>query len=120
MGRKTWDSLGSPLPNRDHYILTRSFKGVFHKIAPRVYQVSTLEWAVDLIRYATPGKIGWVIGGAEIYQLALAGGWVDRVVASEVKGCHEGDTFFPKLDGNWSKIPIESHDLFDVVWYIKD
>jgi dihydrofolate reductase len=120
LGRKTFESLPHPLPDRDHYVLTRSFKGAFHKIAPRVFQVSTLQWAIDLIRHTTPDKTGWVIGGAEIYRLTLDEGWVSRIVASEVKGAHDGDTFFPKLEDEWVRISVESHDLFDVVWYIKE
>lgn len=120
MGRKTWESLGGALPDRDHYILTRSFKGVFNKLAPRVIQVNSFQWAIDLMRHNHPGKTGWVIGGAEIYKTALEEGWIDRIVATEVKGVHDGDAFFPKLADEWSKIPIESHELFDIVWYVKE
>lgn len=120
MGRKTWDSLGGALPNRDHYILTRSIKGVFNKLAPRVYQINSFQCASELMRHNHPGKTGWVIGGSEVYRAALEENWLDRIVATEVKGTHEGDTFFPKLGEEWKRIPIESHDLFDIVWYIKE
>ena len=120
MGRKTWESLGGPLPDRDHYILTRSFTGVFNKIAPRVLQVNSFQWTVDLIRHSQPGKTGWVIGGAEVYKAALDGGWVDRIVATEVKGHHEGDAFFPEIGGDWTRTPMQSTDDFDIILYVKN
>ena len=117
MGRKTWESLGHPLPDRNHYVLTRTSNPKI--IAPRVFQVNSLQWATECIRHST-ANTGWVIGGAEIYQLALDGGWVDRIVASEIKGVHDGDVFFPKLGDEWSKIHVKSYELFDVVWYVKE
>lgn len=119
MGRKTWDSLPAMLPNRYHYVFTRNIKGVYNKIGPEVVEVNNFQFTIDLIRHAHPGKIGWVIGGSEIYKLALDEGWVDRIVATEVKGIHEGDAFFPEIDNSWSKIPMETHELFDVFWYVK-
>jgi dihydrofolate reductase len=119
LGRKTWESLDRILPNRDHFVLSRNLQTPVHKLAHRVYQVRSLELAAELARHTAPDKEGWIIGGGEIYRLAINEGWVDKIVASEIKGAYHGDTFFPDLGEGWEKVPVTTHDLFDVVWYVK-
>jgi len=88
MGRKTWDSLGRPLPGRSNIVISRN--AAFN--APGAILAPTLEAAV-----AACGDIdeAFVIGGAQIYAQALP--LARRVLATEVHAEVEGDAFFPLL-----------------------
>ena len=113
MGRKTWDSLPDrfkPLPNRDNIVITRHPEN-FEGEGARVMQ--SLEEAVA----AAPDC--FIIGGAEIYRYALDHKMVDRIIASEIGGTYDGDTFFPELQGEWDKWNIKAYDLFTVCEYLR-
>lgn len=101
MGRKTFESLGRPLPGRDNIVLTRD-RG-WSAAGCRV--VRSLEEALEAAAGAAELM---VIGGAEIYRLA----WprLDRIELTEVHGAVEGDT---RLDGfdptAWRETARELH-----------
>jgi dihydrofolate reductase len=90
MGRKTFDSLGKPLPKRENAVVTRdrSFQApgvrVFHDLESgvRFYQDSPDFSQNDL----------FIIGGAEIYKLALSS--VDEIWLTEIQGEFPADAFF--------------------------
>ncbi len=88
MGRKTWDSLGRPLPGRQNIVLTRSDDFVapgaivIHDIA----ELDTLELQDSEVM---------VIGGAQIYKLMLP--HMQGIYVSEVAGEWEADTWFPEF-----------------------
>ena len=89
MGRKTWDSLGRQLPGRRNIVITRDAT----KALVGAECVTSLEQAVECVKDA---EQVFVIGGAQIYQQALA--LADRVVATEIQADVEGDAFFAPLD----------------------
>lgn len=98
MGRKTYESIGKPLPNRTNVIITRNE----NYEAPGCIVVSSLEEAIR-----TESDV-YIIGGAEIYQQALP--LTDRIHLTEVQTSVEGDTFFPKLDSaEWHELSRETH-----------
>lgn len=92
MGRKTYDSIGHALPNRQNIVLTRTpFE------ADGVTVVSTLEEAYAVVE---PGRDAYIFGGAQIYELALA--TTDEILATEIDMDVEGaDAFFPVLGPEW-------------------
>ena len=99
MGRKTWESIGRLLPGRRHVIVSR--QPGFSVAGATV--VDSLDAAIGAC--AGDGEI-FVIGGAEIYRLALP--LADRIYATEIDGIFEGDTFFPHLDmAMWKETPRE-------------
>jgi dihydrofolate reductase len=105
MGRKTYDSiiatLGRPLPGRTNIVVTR--QPVF--AAPGCTVVASLDAAFDAAREA---EEVFVIGGAEIYRLALAR--ADRVYLTRIDAAFEGDTRFPPLDpAEWREASREDH-----------
>ncbi|MDG9971649.1 dihydrofolate reductase [Achromobacter mucicolens] len=114
MGRKTWDSLGRPLPGRSNIVISRNpdFSAAGAILAP------TLEAAV-----AACGDIdeAFVIGGAQIYAQALP--LASRVLATEVHADVEGDAFFPLLPSfQWKETarepqPAENGYDYDFVTY---
>lgn len=101
MGRKTFDSIGRPLPGRENIIITRNRDYtrrdciVFH----------TLD---DFFTYCErePQEEYFVIGGAEIFKQLLSE--ADRLYITEIHELFDGDTFFPELDLNrWQLVSRE-------------
>jgi dihydrofolate reductase len=89
MGRKTWDSLGRPLPGRRNIVITRDVS----RIIPGVDVVTSLAAALTLVQDV---EQAFIIGGAQIYQQALP--LADAVIATEVQTEIEGDAHFAELD----------------------
>lgn len=93
MGRKTWDSLGRPLPGRQNIVLTRDTQ--FHaEGATVIHDIKELE-TLEL----TDSEI-MVIGGAQIYALMLP--LMQRIYISEVAGQWQADTWFPPFEDRFS------------------
>ncbi|MDR3608376.1 MAG: dihydrofolate reductase [Oligoflexia bacterium] len=94
MGRKTWESLGRPLPDRLNIVITRN-----RSFAPvGALGADSLENALKLAGSAqspNPEEC-FIIGGAEIYRLALP--LADRLYLTEVDYNGEGDAWFPEWD----------------------
>jgi dihydrofolate reductase len=100
MGRKTWESIGRLLPGRRHVIISRH-PGY---TVPGATVVASLG---DAIAACADESDVFVIGGGEIYRLALP--LSDRIYATEIDGSFEGDTFFPPLDrALWKETRRES------------
>jgi dihydrofolate reductase len=101
MGRKTWDSLGRPLPQRENWVLTRD--PAFHAEGARAF--ATLDAALA----AHPAGELMVIGGAELYRQTLP--QAQRLYLTEVHAALEGDTWFPEFDrGQWIERSRERHE----------
>ena len=108
MGRKTWDSLPPkfrPLPGRTNIVITRD--AGFQAEGARVVQ--TLEQALALaekICLIDGAEEAVVIGGAQIYALALP--LADRLYLTQVHADVEGDAHFPPLDlAQWHELGRE-------------
>ena len=93
MGRKTFDSIGKALPGRPNIVLTRDacwrVEGVHvaHCVTDAMAQAASL---------APDGEEIMVIGGAQIYRLALP--HAGRLYITEVRGQPDGDAWFPEFD----------------------
>ena len=85
MGRKTYESIGRPLPGRRNVVLTR----VGFAAPPGVFCATHLQEAV---RFCEGGE-AFVIGGELIYQALLS--FCNEIIVTHVKGYPQGDTFFP-------------------------
>jgi dihydrofolate reductase len=91
MGRKTYDSVGTPLPGRTNVVITRQ-----ENYAPAgVTVVHSLEDAVHAAERGGDGE-AFVLGGAEIYAQAMHR--ADRMYLTRVHADVDGDTFFPDFD----------------------
>jgi len=94
MGRKTFDSIGRPLPGRRNIVITRNAEWRHDGVEA----VDTLAAAVTLLTEAQ----AYIIGGAEIYRLSLP--VVDSLVVTEIKKTFNCDAFFPAIDaGQWQE-----------------
>ena len=114
MGRKTWESLGRPLPGRRNIVVTRNPDYP----ATGAECVTSLEQALACVQ--DEAQV-FVIGGAQIYQEALA--FAQQVIETEVVANVDGDAFFAPLDpAQWAETsrthhPEENGLRFDVVQY---
>jgi dihydrofolate reductase len=114
MGRKTFESLGRPLPNRTHLVVSRTpregdTKGVS---APAEASTSPVHWFTSLDEALTsPIALArtdlFVIGGGELYRQALP--LADDVHLTEVDANVEGDTTFPALPEHFHEVAREPH-----------
>jgi dihydrofolate reductase len=105
MGRKTFESLGRPLPNRRNIVITRDKTYV----RQGVDIVHSLEEAINLAKEEKSDKEIFIIGGAEIYKQAmpLAGRLYITHIESEHK---EADTFFPEIiPVVWNEVSRKEH-----------
>ena len=111
MGRKTFESLGRPLPNRHNVVITRNDQ------YPLLEGVTRANSLLDAIEKAGDNdKEVFIIGGGEIYRQAVD--IVERMYITEVDQAPEGDTFFPEIDKTkWTEIQREQHDGFAYVNY---
>ena len=96
MGRKTFDSIGKPLPNRRNIVITRQSIQI-----PGCEMVNSLEEALKL-----DNEI-FIIGGGEIYQKSII--LADKIFLTLIETEIEGDTHFPVLGDEWK---IESKEVF--------
>jgi dihydrofolate reductase len=92
MGRKTYASIGRPLPKRLNIVITRDHS--FH--ADGVVNAFTVEEALRLAEESMLGDEAMVIGGAQIFALTLP--MTQVIHLTEIELDVEGDTFFPPLD----------------------
>jgi dihydrofolate reductase len=117
MGRKTWTSLGRPLPGRDNRVLSRAAE--FNPEGARVFD------QIDAALAAPQGEAVWVIGGGELYAALLP--FASRLYLTEVAAAPEGDTWFPAMDPTqWIEVAREHHPAdakhavaFDFVDYVR-
>lgn len=102
LGRKNYDDIGRPLPNRTNYVLTRnaSFE------APGCIVCSSLESALDAAAAAGETEC-FIIGGAAVYDLAMP--LVKKLYVTRVLAQVTGDVFFPAWGEGWR---MRSEELF--------
>jgi len=105
MGRKTWESLGRPLPGRANIVITRNIGYQ----AEGCVVVHSVDQALEV---ATGSDEVMVIGGANLYQQLLDR--ADRLYLTLVKAHVEGDAWFPEFDSAmWHEVDRELHSCDD-------
>ena len=105
MGRKTYESLDGPLPNRTHIIITRQENYAEKVDANCCIVVDSIE---DAIAKSASEDETFVIGGGEIYKLALP--LADKIELTRVYGTFEADAYFPEIDENkWNLVNEDYH-----------
>jgi dihydrofolate reductase len=92
MGRKTFESIGRPLPGRRNLVVTRTGN------------ISGVELIRDLTRfdptdYERDGSEIFVIGGAEVYRVLLTR--CNGLYVTIIKGNYDGDTYFPEFESQF-------------------
>ncbi len=111
MGRRTYESIGRPLPGRTTYVITRDRRWRADGAQP----VPDIDEAIDL-GLASRSPIVWVAGGGEIYRAA----WdrLDRLEITEVDAEPDGDATFPSISPEvWQEASREGHAGYAFVGY---
>lgn len=102
MGRKTFESIGKPLPDRTNIVISRNTASF-----PGTITVSSLEEAFSKAQGENSEEF-FVIGGAEIYKQALP--FTDKLYLTIVESDESGDAFFPEYREFKKIIQEERHD----------
>ena len=101
MGRKTFDSVGKPLPKRRNIVVTRQDITI-----PGCEIVKSIEDGLALCKGEDEVFIG---GGAEIYKLAMH--LTDRIYLTIIHKSFDADTFFPEIDkSEWKEVKREDFE----------
>ena len=105
MGRKTWDSIGKPLPGRHNIVVTRH----------RAWQAEGASVAASLpeaLALAAPAERVFVLGGAEIYAMAMPS--ADTLELTEIDAVFKADTWFPAWNrSEFHEVSREEHRTSD-------
>lgn len=105
MGRKTYESIGRPLPGRTSVVISRTA----HYDEPNVLVARNLEQALDI---CSDDPEPFITGGAQVYALALPK--VDRIYLTRINCTLDGDTHFPDLKWDeWNLIEETRHSADD-------
>jgi dihydrofolate reductase len=91
MGRKTYESIGKPLPGRENIVLSRTM--------PETPSVTVIR-SLDELKEPTDGRDLFVIGGEEIYRLMLPR--IQELYVTKVPRTIEGDTHFPEFEAEFN------------------
>ena len=106
MGRKTFESIGRPLPNRHNIVISRQIEPIDNKIS-NVSWVKSIDEAISLAQAQQPDEV-FIIGGGNIYQQVLP--LIDRLYLTHIDAELQGDTYFPDyLPEQWQVIYQEDH-----------
>lgn len=114
MGRKTFESIGRPLPNRRNIVVSRNTA----LLAPGCEVVASLPAALSLC----VGQDVFVIGGATLYREALP--HAQKLYLTEIDAEVPGDTHFPVIDpAHWHELSRETRtrderNAFDIVFRV--
>jgi dihydrofolate reductase len=115
MGRKTWESIGKPLPGRLNIVITKN----------KDYSIPYKEVIIffslnDALKYleTTTYQKAYIIGGGEIFQEAI--GIADEIFISEMNFIAEGNVYSPEINKEkWATKSSENHADFVVHHYIR-
>lgn len=103
MGRKSYESIGRPLPKRTNIVISRDP----YYISSNVLVAHSIEEALDITKDLDSEEV-FIIGGAQIYSASLA--LCDRLYITEVHAKISGDTFFPEWNKEeWHLVFCERH-----------
>lgn len=111
MGRKTFESIGKPLPGRTNIVITRdpNYQAAGVRVAHSLDAAITMGRAQAEISGSDEAVI---IGGAQIYAESLS--MIDRLYITDVDTAPDGDAFFPELDPTqWQQIEAVEHPAVD-------
>lgn len=119
MGRKTFESIGRPLPQRINLVITKNpkYKKIGSQPEAGLIVVNSLAEAIDWCN----GECNecFIIGGANVYKQALDDDLVDRMYINFIKHPYEGNVLFPELiQDMWNiEYPKQEYDEFlPTIW----
>lgn len=113
MGRKTFESIGKPLPNRLNIVISRKT----NNSSENLLYFTSLQDGIEYCEKLNYDK-SFVIGGAELYRQTI--GIANEIILSEMPFEPDGDTFFPNLDENeWLEAERKQMETFEIIKYLR-
>ena len=113
IGRKSFDSLGKPLPKRENIVISknRALNYPFNDL--KIF--NNLDDAFNYCLNKKYEKV-FVIGGGQIYSQAI--NLVDEMIISRLNFNADGEVSFPKFDENkWEIVKRDNREQFEIIWY---
>jgi dihydrofolate reductase len=110
IGRKSYETFGATLTSFHTIVVSRSPKSL-----PKAITTQSIEEAVALAK--TFGKEIYIAGGTQIYQQTMP--LADRMLLSFIKGDYVGDSFFPPVSPEWTRVCAEDRDSYTLAEYRK-
>jgi dihydrofolate reductase len=113
MGRRNWDSIPAkyrPLTHRENVVLTRT--AGYEAQGAKVF--NDLEAALNYYDQPNEERTCFIIGGAQVYQLALDVESVEEMYISHIDEAFDADTYFPQVDfSQWKSEVVITHEKDD-------
>lgn len=111
MGRKTYESIGKPLPNRNNIVVSSTMQP-----SNGVQVCKNIQEALETAK--STGKEIFIIGGANIYEQTMH--LADKLYITHVKKDYEGDAFFPEINQTeWQTENLEENPEFELKLYTR-
>lgn len=110
MGRKTFESIGKPLPGRENFVLSQS-EG---RTVQGAKSFKSIEEALKFVST----KHCYIIGGASLYQQTLSR--IDGIYLTQIHADYEGDTFYPEIPSRFKeklREKLQENPLIEIVFY---
>jgi dihydrofolate reductase len=111
MGRKTYESIGRPLPERTNIVITRDINWKSEGTFP----VASIDEALSLGKIKQGNDEIFVIGGGQIYELGLA--YADKLYLTLIEDTKDADSFFPEYELLFKKKKLVGEGDFNGVKY---
>lgn len=112
MGRKTYESIGRPLPGRTNIVITRDKTWAADGVAP----VESMDEALSLGKMEPGNDEIFIIGGGQIYELGLS--YADELYLTLIEDSKDADSFFPAYEHLFKRKKIIGEGEFDGVKYM--
>lgn len=104
MGRKTFESIGRPLPNRVNIVISNTMENdfdfhelTFEELLNKTVIFHSIEEGISFCKNFSEKDI-FIIGGAKIYQEVISKNIFDKLCISHIEGNFKGDIYFPKIN----------------------
>jgi dihydrofolate reductase len=101
MGRKTFDSIGKPLPNRTNIIISRNISTI-----EGCHVFNSIEAGIEFAKNLNETEL-FIIGGDSIYKQSLS--FTSAVYLTRIQNTFNADAFFPSLENDWQLTNEEKH-----------
>lgn len=103
MGRKTFESIGKPLPNRTNIIISRNYNMNY----ANTFIFNDINQAIIFAKNKNESEL-FICGGGEIYSYCLENNLVNKIYLTKIHNNFDADTFFPKINFNQWKLISET------------
>ena len=112
MGRKTYESIGKPLPNRENFVVTTA------KPLPAGQEHLFFFNSIEDAKKNIQTEKAFIIGGAQVFQQTIQA--IDGIYLTKIDAEYEGDTFYPPVPYKFlekSRTPLQENPKIEVIFY---